>query len=544
MRNALTEIAWVRTTAGPMTVRDVLRQAHDPAIHLQASDPGYVVGTELRVLAAVTAVVLRYDGADPATGRVHDPERLAVHGLSEDAIGQAMAVLEPGADLDDPVQPFMQRPVLTPAGKKDTARRIGPGDQAVKKLLPSMPPDTGEDFWDLRVAQPDHLTVGPATLALAVYQHYSMAGNGGYDGDKPQMGAPGIRYYSKMSATELIWRGDSLLHTLLMMIPHEWVKGDGLPAWVDRTGEKSVVPTGHHPLWRATWSSNTSATCWDAAGNLVGTRVGGIPAAWYVPEMGTTKETRKAWWDQRNEADPFYLYLPGFDGALKAQRIDVGRDATELAVEWAAEGRLEDALTRSSGRVLAPDAESARVVFIRHHIAGTASSPSIRLSEVVRPNEDEWRMATSARMAFAIKNDARLLLDLQRVVVRPFRKGGQGGAKGDGQSAKFPGGTLFNFGVPDADVSTTYWREVAPVYEEIVRLASRTERRLPEGTYKTLRRAVLGAFDAVVAPFGSKDLGKVYAARANLAGRVNGILRKHGKEPANGELTEGKENDD
>lgn len=540
MRNALTDVPWVRTTSGQMTVRDVLRRAHESHLGLLESDPGYVVGTELRVLAAVTAVALRYDGADKATGRVRGVVRLAEHGLSEEAIGKAMDALEPGASLDDPVQPFMQRPVLEPTGKKGENREIRLGYASLKKLLPSVPSDQSDDFWDLRVNSVETLPLETAALWLAVYHYYSLANNGGYNHDKPQNGAPGIRWAKKETATELVWCGGSLLRTVLRTIPCDWVAGEGLPAWADRTGEKSVVPTGHHPLWRATWSSNTSATCWDAAGNLVGTRVGGIPAAWYVPEMGAMKETRKAWWDQRNEVDPFYLYTTRSNGERSARRLDLGRDMTDLAVEWASEGWLEVAANQATGHVLPPEAGSAKVAFIRHETEAKGGSGFIRFSEFLQPNEHEWRLATSKEMARNVVKDARLLISLKNSVRDLFHekkssKKGKRSSKTVQTQNVGPAGILKEFGISDGDIESVYWRRMDRIYSDIVSHAQRCDEQLPDSLYEQLRRAVLGTFDDVIAPVSSKNLGKVYAARAELARSVNWLLWAHGKAPRSGE---------
>lgn len=100
----------------------------------------------------------------------------------------------------------MQRPALPPTSAKDTSRRLGPGDQEIKKLLPAMPSEQGEDYWNLSVSFPKRLPLEDAVLKLVLFHYYSMAGNNAYDGNKARMGAPGIRFLGKgNTATEFMW---------------------------------------------------------------------------------------------------------------------------------------------------------------------------------------------------------------------------------------------------------------------------------------------------------------------------------------------------
>ena len=382
--NALTDVRFLVTQESHASLREYLLNCHRAEWALHKDIAGFRYTAQLRLAASVAAVALRYVDNLPRKVR---SRALLESGLPEHAVDAALQDVEPGSDLFSGAQPFMQRPAKTPKGPKDTARALGPQQQPVKKLSPSMPPDEAETYWNLGVGAPSSLPLEKAVLELVTYHHMSMAGNNAYDGDKCQMGAPAMRYVgADYTATEAFIRGESDLATLLRLIPKQWVEGTGLPAWADRTCEQSLVDDGEmqiaHPLWAATWSSNAPACYWEGE-ELHGVRTGGIPEEWYrKSEMGTTKETRKQWWDTRNQDDPFYLYMPDEQGQLKVQRLDFGRDGTELAVEWAAEGKTGALLQPRLPRILDRAPDEVPVVFVRHYIAGTASSPNIRASEI------------------------------------------------------------------------------------------------------------------------------------------------------------------
>ncbi|MDY5149000.1 type I-E CRISPR-associated protein Cse1/CasA, partial [Actinotignum sanguinis] len=282
--NALTDIPLLVTTRGRLSVRDALLDAHilkkssdekmdrEPVV-LDKTVPGYVYGAQLRLLAAVTAVAVRlskYTRREPF--RI-EWEPILSEGIEPEAVDEAIELLAPGSFLFDDQQPFMQRPAEPMRNAKDNERKLGKGELRLKKLLPSMISDQGEEFWSL-LTQHDTLSPEDAALSLLSYHYYSPAGNNSYAGQKAEMGSPGFHFVGVgMTATELIWEGPSLLHTLFAMIPRSWVEGEGLPAWVDRTGSRGGT---NHPLWQATWSSNSAACYWEN-NELAGVRIGGVP---------------------------------------------------------------------------------------------------------------------------------------------------------------------------------------------------------------------------------------------------------------------------
>ena len=91
--------------------------------------------------------------------------------------------------------------------------------------------------------------------------------------------------------------------------------------------------------------------------------------------------------DAAQSKDPFYLYINN-GKELKLQRLNLGKDATALAINWAAQNKTAEFEKASSSHVLPPTAE-ARLVFIRHRMEGTASSPNIRASEVFFPRDED-----------------------------------------------------------------------------------------------------------------------------------------------------------
>lgn len=137
--NALRDIKFLRITKGRTSVRNALLTAHDPDTQLDLNQPAYIVTSQLRLLAAVTAVALRHTDA-----RV---DKLRAQGLEQAAIDAALEDLSAGCDPFDATYPFMQRPVVPAHGPKDAARKLGPGEQPVKssplRCLQTMPRSIG-----------------------------------------------------------------------------------------------------------------------------------------------------------------------------------------------------------------------------------------------------------------------------------------------------------------------------------------------------------------------------------------------------------------
>lgn len=512
--NVLTDVPFVRSTDGDLTVRETLRRAADIDF-VRTEGPAYEVSATLRILEHVFALATRHGSRK---------DLLEKRPLSERAIDDAISDIGSAADLFDPIMPFLQRPNLPLRKSKDPARVITPGNQPVKKLSPSMPPEQAEDFWTFGSHQPSSLETADAVRALVVFYFYSPAGNNAYDGDKCAMGAPGLRFPGKdNSATEVFWRGPNLLATLAENVPRAWVTGGGLPAWADRTCEKSLLTGGAaHPLWRASWTSNAPACLWND-GRLVAVRIGGVPSDWLLPEMGKSKADHKGWWDGRNVEDPHYLYLPNKQNELKARRLDLGRDVTNLAAEWIAGGNGQALRDAASGHLVAPEAED-RIVFFRHLVGGTASSPVIRASEAFTGDSQTW--APDEDAAEVLRDWANTILELQRAVAGPFRR--MNSTDKRSLQSGHPPAVFDTLETRHNDAVAYFWREVTDVFSVAVHSLN-DDGEVSTETWRETHAAALRAFDAAIAPFSDQLGARAAYVRARVESRLRWIISQNGE---------------
>lgn len=485
--NALRDIPWIVSTDGLLTPREALLQAHRIS-GLNLTRPAFQVSSQLRILVAVFAITLhKSDGKFDLD-----------NGLSANSVDEAIDEIGSAANIDDPDQPFLQQPVLNPKSPTDKTRIIASGAAfPVKKLYPTTPPDQANEFWQRANPDDEVLPAAEAVMALAVFHNFAPAGNNAYDGQKCVMGAPGLRFPGKdNSATEVLWHGSTLLETLVLNTPRSFTETYSLPAWADRTGARSCTTAIEEPpLWQATWSSNAPICVWDGT-NLVGARSGGIPETWYRPSMGKTKDSRKEWWDSRNTTDPLYFYIPDDKGIPKAQRLDIGKDPTALAVDWLAKGKFDD-LRKYRPTALRSPRHDQNLLFLRHQIGGTASSPSIRASMTLLGNHTQWSPnEASAREVIFF---AGLLEKLQRTVSSPFRRY----TAGDKQKlAKNPPTTPFAFDQLQhrrSDASTAFWRYISEVFDEALQEINK-DGQVSDATLDRVEAAAMRAFNETLEP--------------------------------------------
>lgn len=505
--NCLSDIPFLITTDGRMDVRQALLRAHTPHFDISTNIAGYHYSAQIRLLAATAAICLRFETDTTPRGI----RNLLTSGLSTRAVDFALSTLEPGTRLHDPDFPFMQRPALNLTNPKAKSTYVGPGEQPVKKLSPSMPPDEGEEFSNLLLSSPRELSQEDAVLQLVTYHHLSVAGNNAYNGDKCVSGSPAMRFVgADNSATEVLWHGLSLLETLLCMIPRSWVEGEGLPAWADRTCTRSREHDCIHPLWAATWSSNTPATAW-RDNKLVGVRTGGVPAEWILPEMGD-KNQQKEWWTTRNEADPFYLYR--YNGKeLKLQRLDLGKDATALATSWAADNNTGAYTQWCVPRMLPPRGDTT-LAFVRHRLEGTASSPNIRASEVFIPHIEQWAHDTDIDVEMRISEGAACIQRLHSLVTGPFRRE----HSNERANGRVP--LVLDFLESSRNsVSEAFWRHMTDSFSLLLK-----ECRDSEATYipsqklcTSLMTATIAAYDDVTQPYFGQEPARISHVRAGIA---------------------------
>ncbi|MBP3088478.1 type I-E CRISPR-associated protein Cse1/CasA [Corynebacterium sp. sy017] len=520
--NVLTDIVLVRTTKGELSVADFLLSAHRKESALDRQIPAYEYGALWRFLCSLVAVAVQLDPELPKRVREKTGE-----GISPALLEQVIERLGTAIDLYDDEQPFFQRPVLPPKNAKDTSRDVSPGKKPAWKLSPTAPSETSQTYWDLAKFKPESLDTAEAVRALMVFAMYSFTGNAKYDGAKCLNGSPGIRFLGAgNTATELLIDSATPLESMLKSIPKTWVKPGGLPAWADRTGTRSRLSDGMmHELWRATWSSNTSACCWED-GKLLGVGPGGIPEEWFaLKEMGTTSDSRKSWWDQRNTTDPFYLYKPDKQGVLKAQRMDLSKDSTELAVEWAHEGITDMVSDSVSGRVLTPDFTEDSIVFLRHQIAGNASSAMIRESVITQTDRTRWCFDPEGDILDAIRGEADFLLQLRNIIRAPFRRS-------NSHDLERSNVVLDDLESLRPVVNEMFWRRIDPIYQNMVRTLN--EQDDPEETIIKLRQeacdtAVL-VFRDVLNPYLMQNPRRNFQAQRQVKYRVDYLLKQKGED--------------
>ena len=521
--NCLVEVPFIPTSNGLMTVREVLIQSHDPRLKISKEMPGFMYTSLIRFLASIVAVVVQQIGIAENKRRL---KKLASAGFSPEEVDQALSKLRHASDLYDEKIPFMQQPALPISDPKHTDY-LGKGKKPVKKLIPSMPSNEAEVYWNLHTAQEQELPLETALLHLITFHFGSMVGNNKYFGRKCLTGAPAYRSGEiPGTRTEILWEGESILKSLFYMIPEDWAEGTGLPAWADRLCERSRQGQDIHPLWAATWSSNAAATAWENT-TMIGVQTGGVPNEWYIPEMGSSPKDRDRWTDARDERDSFYLYLikqsKKGGGKLTLQHVDLGKDSTALAVEWAAKRKTLPLRNPPHPRLLKPAAE-ANVLFVQHRIEGSATSPIIRFSEIAIPSTKRWSFDADPEIVDSIAMRAALVQEIHGYVCAPFRAAKK---KEPPQTKRELLDFLRNI---RPDVSAAFWRKADFVFTQMLREVRRNaEIKQPQDSISTVIRESLiaaadDAFDEAVAPFYDQKPAQISYTRSRIHGRVVAAL--------------------
>lgn len=478
------------------TVREALLQAHTFR-GIDTSLNGVQFGATMRLLTSVAAVVIRHQDQRRPFNRFEDSK------FEAGAIDAAIDELSKYADLFDTEHPFLQ---LAPDPKN-------PVTDPVKKLLPYMPPDRAEGFWAAS-GQANRLELSDAVLGLLVSYFYSFGGNNRLDGRACVNGSPGIRYVGKgYTATEIMWQGQSLFETLSHNIPNTWVGGIGLPAWADPRGTTALQDSkiAEHPLWRATWGSNTARCQWEGS-QLVAASVGGSP--YRPPLMGQEKHEAKAWWDLRNTQDPFYLYhrvtvngSKGGGGSAepKAQRLDFGYGVTQLEAEWHSKN-LSGALSGHSSHRAKNAGSDTPLLFLRHLVEGSASSPVIRRSEVMVSDRSLWQVSDKRANAVAVASN-RVKATMHELC-KPFTRKGRLGALENRRN----------------DVEAEFWSEVRGPFANYILNGSNDSYVDPQ-VWPEVLAAALRAFDTVVESVPhSKIAPKLSVARNRVSWHIAELL--------------------
>lgn len=277
----LTDIPWVRTTAGSMTVRDVLLRAGD----IKGLDTDALNGMEymttLRILEHLAVVALRHQD-DQSSGDIEPA-----------AIERAIGLIEPYADLFDDRSPALQ------VRRDTTSFKPSPPDW--DRAMPQKSSGMGSLFWNLTSRGAENRDLSRITLNLAVNAFYGTSNNGGglqkgittdgvhvsYAVFKPR--PESVAHQGDDEVTEVALLGTTLAQSLLLGIPTAWVADcTSLPGWLDTRAE-----TGQDDFWWATWSVCSTATQWSweaGSGRLVSAQRSGIAPRSHIMDITPCQE--------------------------------------------------------------------------------------------------------------------------------------------------------------------------------------------------------------------------------------------------------------
>lgn len=551
--DALKTVQWIHTTSGPCTPYEFLLHCHETDYRLDLNRPGYVVGAQFRFLLSLVALAVREEipESERPSGKISRKQAniLVAKGFKEESVAAAYEKVAPCVNLRDPKYPFMQRPPEKDANPKSRKTELGPGIDQVYVLSPTNGAERPATFWNMFAnnhpsqVPGDYPTLSEAeaTLAFTCFHYYSLTNNGGYMFErgvrpsiKPQNGTPAMhRPGPGVTVTEIAWMFHSSgpLKDLLAMLPQEWISGTGLPARADRTGSQSRTREGHHPLWKATWSSNTSVGYWEN-NRLTGARTAGVPAAWMPLSESVLAEGNDElakWWTRRNLDDPFALYRQSSTDIPRPERVDLGTDATELAVEWVAEKKISDLAERSGNRVLPFSSEDseARIVFLRHLVGGNSGSFFITNSEVFVPDRTLWGIGLAEDTLDEVSEAADLVLEIRNRFVSIFSDSQSRGKTSGKKSEKSPGFKKpIMFRQLRRYASTSYWRAITRPYEQFLQdMAGGTADSEKLG--EEILRVTCAAYDEVTEPYLEQNPAQVYSTRAYLYRIVSAVLRAY-----------------
>lgn len=451
-------------------MRDVLLEAHliqtldDPKLN-----PVEHMAT-VRVLTHVAAVAFRHQAivADQDVDEMADElaeaasaESEPLTGLTPEAVDSALELLEPYANLFDPMAPALQL-------HADDVLMAGQGKSWNNALPYAVSPQT-ERFWHRgREASDERQDVRRIVLNLVVVALYSASNNGGKTGavtqvdgkvkgnwnwGKPHTFSPGFRPRNNVTELYIEPGGPhrNLLRTLLCNTPARWVEGDvSLPGWLDTRADHGEGEPGKGHLWESTWVSNMVATSWDhtdAVPRLTDlqrcstlARAPGVPPRKRGSEPDST--FLQATYDAyvrlnglgrtsghpgiklaRENQDPMFLInttdeaqeRAGDDGALPMFSFPASGTTDEHIAQWHAEN-ASDLLVARSGRQLDGGVIGHDIIFHRYSVSGAPdsrrgnpASPTIDYAVLSRAKADryaigqEWMQDAGGRAVKAVR---------------------------------------------------------------------------------------------------------------------------------------------
>lgn len=247
---SVADLPWVpvRALDGQRTrvgLREVLTRAHELAGY--DTDSAVELSTLNRFLPAVVALVVREMGGRIGEARL-DP-------VAVDAVLDRHAH---ALHLRHPETPFAQEWHYAPESRP-----------AATSPLPTLrfeSPGASSKVWKDRGALASRwmpqMDLGVIALHVLCHWFHSVGGNSRslYPGMVAVSGSIGSRVGNDLA---LFWRGRTLADTLLANTPKAWVHGEGLPAFLDRTGTTRGPVEALHPLWAMTYAPNAVLLEWD-----------------------------------------------------------------------------------------------------------------------------------------------------------------------------------------------------------------------------------------------------------------------------------------
>lgn len=272
---SVVDLPWVpvRTADGRRTrlgLREVLVSAHELA-GLDTDSP-VELSTLYRFLPAVGALVVREMGGKAPAGR-----------FDEAAVGSVLDRHRDALDLRHSETPFAQEWHYAPEAKPAATSPIA----TLRFESPGASSKIWKDRGSLASRWMPELDLGVIALHLLCNWFHSLGGNSRslYPRMVAVSGSIGSRVGNDLA---LFWRGRTLADTILANTPKAWVHGEGLPAFLDRTGTTRGALPDLHPLWAMTYAPNAVLLEWDAAGRPVTYRPGG--SRWGLTDVRAADE--------------------------------------------------------------------------------------------------------------------------------------------------------------------------------------------------------------------------------------------------------------
>jgi hypothetical protein len=289
--SVVTDLSWipVLTNEGIHTrvgLRDALSRAHEFTSF--DTDSPVELSTLNRFLSAVAALVVREMGGKVPSGR-----------LDSAAVD---AVLDRHASmlfLRHPDTPFAQEWQHDPATGSKQSSPIA--------ALRFESPGASSKEWKVRgiltARWMPKMDLGVIALHLLCHWFHSVGGNAQslHSGVRALNGSIGSRVGNDLA---LFWRGRTLADTILANTPKEWVLGQGLPAFLDRTGTTRGSIEALHPLWAMTYAPNAVLLKWDgdeAPGYRSGGSQWGLNGRRTADEGAASKPDSKALLEARKQ---------------------------------------------------------------------------------------------------------------------------------------------------------------------------------------------------------------------------------------------------